>query len=212
MELREVSLISIYRKWKSNANVFEAFIRSSPFVSLQTYDNFQIDLTIDVESLLNKHNKIISKILSYSKEDFVICDIDFDECIEIAFLLNNKYHIKPIISFNMIFHPYGLIGTNTNIENIIKYGLNLEDIYPERYVLMCNYKRYENFSEDKYKKRLNNQYEVCEDDLPYVETLKNTGYNKVVFFTKGNVKEDIQNYLDYLNQSDFLVEIIKGEN
>lgn len=210
MELQCIKPVEIYRKWKSNSNVFEAFIRSGPFVSLQTYDNFDLDLSIDADFLTQKHKSIINFITNSSDNSLIICDLDFNDCTETGFLLNNYYNIKPIISFNMVFYPYGLIGTRSNIENLVKYGMNLKEISPARYVLMSNFERYQDFSDDTYKKRLNNQYELCEDDLPYIDTLRSLGYSKVVLITKDKVKDDIQNYLNYLQGSTFEVEVIRG--
>jgi hypothetical protein len=210
MELQSINPIDIYRKWKCNTNTFEAFIRSGPFVSLQTYDNFDLDLSVDSNFLLEKHKNLIEQIRACSKNDFIVCDLDFDDCTEAGFLLNNYFNIKPVISFNMVFFTYGLIGTKVNIENLVKYGVNLKEIYPSRYVLLCNFERYQDFSPDEYKKRLNNQYELCEDDLPYIETLAALGYTKVVLITKDSIKDDIQNYLNYIKSSSLEVEVIRG--
>jgi hypothetical protein len=211
LELKEVNLRNIYRNWKSNSNVFEAFIRSGPFVSLQTYENFTLDLKIDVKSIRNKQNFVLDKIINSKKQELIICDFNFDDCVEMGFLINNEYRIKPILSFNMIFNSYGLIGNKTNIESLIKYGLSLDSVVAEKYVMFLNYERYGSFNEEDYKKRLNNQYEVCEDDLPYAETLKSLGYSKVLFLTREKVKEDVNNYLEHLIGSGIPVEIIRGE-
>lgn len=209
LELKDIDLRLVYRNWKNSSNTFEAFIRSGPFVSLQTYDNFKLNLDININEVNDRHNNLISQITSYSEDSFIICDLDFNDCVEIAFLLNNLHNIKPIISFNMLFNPHGLIGTTSNIENIIKYGLNLNPINSTRYVLFTNYERYMDFREEEYKIKLNNQYEVCEDDLPYAETLTALGYTKVIFITKEKIKQDIENYLNYLMNSDIIVETNK---
>jgi hypothetical protein len=210
LELKDIDLRQVYKNWKKNTHTFEAFIRSGPFVSLQTYDNFNLDLSVDIENLADIHKDLILRILKFTNKDFIICDLDFDHCIETAFVLNNVHNIKPVLSFNMLFNPYGLIGSRTNIENLIKYGLNLKIIDSAAYVLFCNYERYADFTDDVHKKKLNNQYEVCEDDLPYADTLAALGYNRVIFFTKKKVKEDIQNYIYHLRSSNIIVEINEG--
>ena len=43
MNLQEIDLRNIYRIWKSDLGPFEGFFRSTPFVSLQTYDDFTLD-------------------------------------------------------------------------------------------------------------------------------------------------------------------------
>ena len=43
MNLQEIDLRNIYRIWKSDLGPFQGFFRSTPFVSLQTYDDFKLD-------------------------------------------------------------------------------------------------------------------------------------------------------------------------
>jgi len=206
MNLKDIDVRQIYRNWKVNSNAFECFIKSGPFVSLKTYEDFQLDTAFDISCLQLKHNDTIQSILSCKEDEFIICDFDFDRSLEIGFVLNNIFSIKPIICFNMLFNAYGLIGTKNNIENLIKYGLNLKQIIPRAYIFMFDYDRYQDFKDEKYKKKLNNQYEICDDDIPYVETLKLLGYRKVVLFTQKDIKKDIQNYLDYLKNFGMQVE------
>lgn len=40
MHLQDIDLRKVYRVWKSNLGPFQGFFRSTPFVSLQTYDDF----------------------------------------------------------------------------------------------------------------------------------------------------------------------------
>lgn len=207
MNLKDIDVRQVYRNWKSDSDDFESFVRSGPFVSLKTYEDFHLNMSFDILYLQQRYYYIVQNILNCKKSEFVLCDFNFDSCLEISFLLNNIFSIKPIISFNMLFHPYGLIGTRANIENLVKYGLNLKKITPKGYVFMCDYGRYQDFKEDEYKKKLNNQYEICDADLPYVETLKMLGYNKVVFFTEKDIKKDIQGYLNYLENSNVQIEI-----
>ena len=42
MKLHEIDLKNIYRIWKSDLGPFQGFFRSTPFVSLQTYDDFTL--------------------------------------------------------------------------------------------------------------------------------------------------------------------------
>lgn len=207
MQLKDVNLRQVYRNWKNNAGTLEAFIRSGPFVSLQTYENFELDLTIDIENLLRIHKDITPQIANSDRDEFVILDLDFDRCTEIAFILNNIQGIKPIISFNMLFNTNGLIGSRENIQNLIKYGQNLNNIKSEKYAIFTNYERYFDFSEEEHKRKLNNQYEVCEDDLPYADTLITLGYKKAKLITKEKVKEDMENYLEHLTSSGIAVQI-----
>jgi hypothetical protein len=207
MKLKDVDVRQVYRNWKLGSDAFESFVRSGPFVSLKTYEDFDLNMSFDLLHLQQQYHDILQSILNCKKDEFILCDFDFNNSLEIGFLLNNIFSIKPIISFNMLFHPYGLIGTKGNIENLVKYGLNLKKITPKGYVFMCDYGRYQDFKEDEYKKKLNNQYEICDADLPYVETLKILGYNKVVFFTEKDIKKDIQGYLNYIENSNVQIEL-----
>ena len=62
MNLQEIDLKKIYRIWKSDLGHFQCFFRSTPFVSLQTYDDFTLS-----EEYINEYD---SKIASnYEREE-----------------------------------------------------------------------------------------------------------------------------------------------
>ena len=85
MNLCEVDLINVYRKWKRNLGVFRCFFRSSPFVSLKTYDDFILD---DFRDELS--DNLINKVLNNYKDDyFTIIDLEFDEILNLSVKLNN---------------------------------------------------------------------------------------------------------------------------
>lgn len=208
MNLKDTDLKYLYRKWKSNLDPFEAFMRSGPFVSLQTYENFEIDFNINDEEFCCKYKEIIHEILQENLRDtFVIVDFNLRESLELAYILNNKHSLKPILNYNFLFHPYGLIGNEDDIGALVKLGYNLKEINPEGYILFLDYGRYKDFPQELYKKKLNNQYELTEEDLPNIETLKELGYSKVVLFTRETIKEDINSYLDYM-KSELKVKVI----
>jgi len=208
MNLKDTDLKYLYRKWKYNLDPFEAFMRSGPFVSLQTYENFEIDFNINDEELSCKYKNVIYEILQEDLRDtFVIIDLNLNESLELAYILNNKHSVKPILNYNFLFHPYGLIGNEDEIGSLVKLGYNLKDINPQGYILVLDYGRYKDFPQELYKKKLNNQYELTEEDLPNIETLKELGYSKVVLFTRETIKEDINSYLDYM-KSEFKVKVI----
>ncbi|SFB43184.1 hypothetical protein [Clostridium frigidicarnis] len=210
MNLKDCNFKFLYRKWKDNSGPFECFIRSGPFVSLQTYDNFHINTCIN-KDLYKKHKSTISKILDIDlTSTFLILDIPLDIGLEIGYVLNNMFKIKPILNLNFLFHPYGLVGNKTSIESLIKCGLNLDSICPSAYVLLLDYNRYDDFPKNLYKVRLNNQYELTLDDLPHSSTLKELNYSKVVIFTMNKIKEDISYYLNTINKdlNTFILEVI----
>jgi hypothetical protein len=208
MNLKDTDLKYLYRKWKNNLGPFEAFMRSGPFVSLQTYENFEIDFDINDEELSCKYKNVIYEILQENLRDtFVIIDLNLNESLELAYILNNKHSLKPILNYNFLFHPYGLIGNEDEIGSLVKLGYNLKEINPEGYILFLDYGRYKDLPQELYKKKLNNQYELTEEDLPNIETLKELGYSKVVLFTRETIKEDINCYLDYM-KSELKVKVI----
>ncbi|MBU3087130.1 normocyte-binding protein [Clostridium gasigenes] len=208
MNLREKNFKEIYRAWKAGLGPFEPFMRSGPFVSLQTYSDFKLNYLLDEPTLYNLYKEKLAQITKNDFEKtFIIIDTNMSESLEIAYLLNNKFNIKPIINFNFLFHPYGLIGNTDSIERLILFGENLHNIKPTGYVLLLDYERYMDFPKDLYKKKLNNQYEFSAEDLPYAKTLKELGYNNLTIYTKYTLKEDIRAYIDTLNK-DLTVEII----
>jgi hypothetical protein len=56
--------------------------------------------------------------------------------------------------------------------------------------------------------KLNNQYGVAEDDLPCTNLLKELKYSKLIVLTKGDLREDLNNYVNCINNN-ISVEIIK---
>ncbi|MGL5353873.1 MAG: normocyte-binding protein [Clostridium sp.] len=210
--LQNKNFKEIYRAWKSNLGVFEPFMRSGPFVSLQTYSDFKLTYLLDEASLYNLYKDKLNQITKINLEKtFIIVDINMDDSLEIAYLLNNKFNIKPILNFNFLFHDYGLVGDKSSIEKLIILGENLKNINPTGYCLFLDYNRYMDFPDELYKKKLNNQYEFSEDDLPYAKTLKELGYENLTIYTKSNknllLKEDLNAYIQLLKK-DLNVQII----
>lgn len=209
MNLQETNFRKIYRAWKANLGVFEPFMRSGPFVSLQTYSDFNFTYSLDEEYLNNKYKEKLDKIIDNNLEKtFIIIDSDMNESLELAYLLNNKFNIKPIINFNFLFHPYGLVGSKESIERLVVLGKDLATVKPTAYLMFLDYERYGDFSHELYKKKLNNQYEFSDEDLPYGEMLKKLGYTNMIIFTKGELKEDLKEYADSIKSS-LSIEIIK---
>jgi hypothetical protein len=74
---------------------------------------------------------------------------------------------------------------------------------------MIPYDRYnEKIDAEELKSKLNNQYGIGEDDLPYVNMLKELGYSQVVIITKDDIKEDLSEYANFISK-DVRVEIIR---
>ena len=206
MHLQDIDLRKVYRIWKSNLGPFQGFFRSTPFVSLQTYDNFMLK-----EENTCQCNKNVLDIVveNCSKNNFFIVDLSIDEILNLAFILNNEYSIKPILNVNLLFHPFGIIGTKENINKLINNGLNLKEVSTEKFVMLIPYDRYnDDFKIDDLKDKLNNQYGINDDDLPNTDMLKILGYTKITILTMNKIKDDLQDYINFINE-DIEVEVIK---
>ncbi|WP_160693282.1 normocyte-binding protein [Clostridium sp. C2-6-12] len=206
MKLQEVDLRNVYRIWKSNLGPFRGFFRSTPFVSLQTYDDFNLEKENRIEYNPQTLNIIMEK---FQEDNFLIIDLPLNEIINLSLVLNNEYSIKPILNINLLFHPFGVVGTKDNINKLINNGFELKNINTNKFIMMIPYDRYdENIDAEELKNKLNNQYGIGEDDLPYVNMLKDLGYSQVIIITKDNIKEDLSDYVNYISK-DIRAEIIK---
>ncbi len=206
MNLQEIDLRNIHRIWKSNLGPFQGFFRSTPFVSLQTYDDFELE----EENIIKHDQEVIDIIMkNFNEGKFIIVDLPINDILNVALTLNNEYSIKPILNINLLFHPFGIIGTKDNINKLINNGLKLKKIITDKFIMMIPYDRYnEEVVTYDFSNKLNNQYGIGEDDLPYVNMLKELGYKQVVILTKDNIKEDLNDYVNFINK-DIRVEIIK---
>ena len=207
MNLKDVNLIDLYRKWKKNLGYFRCFFRSTPFVSLQTYEDFKItNDNIDYgDELLNLTLKKISE------KAFCIVDMPFNKIINLAVNINNKFNIKPILNLNVVFNDYGIVGSKKDINNFINASFKLKDIKPENYIMIFDYNRYkEILTNEEIKNKLNNQYGIGEDDIPDINVLKDLGYKKITIISK-DIKEDLKEIIDYI-KTDIDIEIIKVDN
>lgn len=206
MYLQEIDLRKVYRIWKSNLGPFQGFFRSTPFVSLQTYDDFELK----EENICQCNKYVLDKIVeNCSKNNFLMVDLPIDEILNLAFVLNNEYSIKPIININLLFHPFGIIGTKENINKLINNGLNLKKISTEKFVMLIPYDRYnDNLKIDDLKNKLNNQYGISDEDLPNADILKILGYTKITILTINQIKDDLQDYINFINK-DIELEVIK---
>lgn len=206
MNLQEIDLKNVYRRWKADLGSFQGFFRSTPFVSLQTYDDFELNEEIKTECDKEVLNKILEKC---SEDDFLIIDLPFDEILDLALVLNNEHSIKPILNVNLLFHPFGMVGSIDNINKLINYGLKLKKIDTNKFVMLFQYDRYDEALEGELLcDKLNNQYGIGEDDFPYSKVLKQLGYNKVVIITKNKIKKDLNEYIKFIIK-DIKVEIVR---
>ncbi|WP_271813850.1 normocyte-binding protein [Clostridium beijerinckii] len=206
MHLQDIDLRKVYRVWKSNLGPFQGFFRSTPFVSIQTYDDF----ILKEENTCQCNKNVLDIVVeNCSKNNFFIVDLSIDEILNLAFILNNEYSIKPILNVNLLFHPFGIIGTKENINKLINNGLNLKEVSTEKFVMLIPYDRYnDDFKIDDLKDKLNNQYGINDDDLPNTDMLKILGYTKITILTMNKIKDDLRDYINFINE-DIEVEVIK---
>ena len=195
MNLKDVDLREVYRKWKKDLKGFRGFYRSTPFVSLQDYDDFQL-----LETHVKRYDKLMEKIAgSIEDGDFCIIDLPFDIILDLALSLNNDYNIKPVLNINMYFNEYGIIGNKENISRLINNSLQLKTFPMDKFAMFYDYDRYnDDLDMKKICDKLNNQYGISDDDFPEGDFIKNLGYKKITVFTKKTIKEDLKEQLDYI--------------
>lgn len=208
ISLKDLELYTIYLKWKDGTKAFECFFKSTPFVSLKNYPNFPLkDLSISEEELI-LYNKVKGIIEQHNTNNTIfILDISGCKSIKLGYLLQNNFHIKPILTFNLLLHPYGLIGSEDFISNLLLCGNSLKMIKPKGYIFVLDCQRYFAESNGTEENFFNNQYETTEEDMPSVELLTDLCYSKAVYIYMDKIKEDISCYLDYLEH--FNIEVYK---
>lgn len=208
MNLKEIDLRKIYGEWKKGLGPYRCFFRSTSFVSLQTYEDFEV-----VDTYEEADKSILSAILNESiEENFIIADFGFNKILDLALQLNNEEGIKPILNVNLLFNSFGLIGTKENINKLISYAGKLKDINMKKAVMLIPYDRYdEKIDVSQVYDKLNNQYAVGFDDLPTAKFLKELGYKGISIITKDKVKEDLMDYVNYIS-NDVKVNLVKVDN
>lgn len=206
MNLKEIDILELYHKWCLGSGYFEAFIRSGPFVSLKYFDNMRVEVPKEKDK---GFFYIIEKYLEVDEKQLILIDIDGTLAMEIGYKINKKYNLWPIIIFNFLLHPYGLVGDNDFINALIYYGNLLSNENLKDILILLDYNRFNDVEENKFKECFNNQYEFSEEDLPNVEMINTLKYSKVLCFYQDDEKEDIKYYLEYLRNNNILVESVK---
>lgn len=204
--LKDLELYPTFLKWREGTNAFECFIKSTAFVSLKNYPDFELeDLSISPEENI-MYDKIRTIIDSYATSNTIfLLDIPGQQSVLLGYLLQNNLNIKPILTLNLLFHPYGLIGSKKLISNLLLCGNKLNSINPKGYIFILDNGRYLLESDGTEENLFNNQYETTEEDMPNVELLKELCYSNAVYIYFDKIKEDINCYLDYLEHFDIKV-------
>ena len=204
--LKEINLYNIYSKWFEGTYYFQCFVRASNFVSLKQYPDFSLGtVSIEENILYKKLEQIANSYLS--KNTIYFIDLPGAEAIKNGYLLQKNKGVKPVITFNNILHPYGMVGDKEYISSLIGYGELIENGENITYSFILDSNRYRDYEKEDYKKLFNNQYEMTDEDLPSHEMLQWLGVSRCVYLTIAEEKEDIKEYLKYLDDNG--IEVIK---
>lgn len=198
--LSEVNLYQLYSKWFEGTYYFQCFVRATNFVSLKQYPDFPLgSVSIEEDNLYRKLELIVDKYLS--KNTIYFLDLPGAVVIKNGYLLQKNKGIKPIITFNNILHPYGMVGGKEYINSLIGYGELVENMDIITYSFILDSSRYKDYEKEDYKKFFNNQYEMTDEDLPSFEMLQWMGFSQCVYLCSLEEKEDMKEYLQYLGDN-----------
>lgn len=205
MKLSNIDWYVNYKLWTKNAGVFEYLFKSAPFVSAKYMKDFQL---VDKSSFnINEDIKAILK--GYVQNDnILIFDISTEEGINLAVALNNDLKVSPILSYNFLFHPYGIVGDNELIENLAGASEIIKIIEPVTYAFILDSSRYRNNVDLCNPMIFNNQYEITEEEMPDIDILRLLNKKSVTFFYRREIKEDIACYLEHLKTNNFVVNTV----
>jgi hypothetical protein len=204
--LKDIDLYGVYSKWFSGCGAFRCFFRSPNFVSLKHYSDFVLkEVSYKDRVFLDRLKSYVNKY-DYSKTLFIVEFLNTIS-LDIAHYLFINERLKPVLTFNNILHPKGLVGSEEYISKLVLYSEAMSENSVSGYTIILDQNRYGDYSEDELRMNFNNQYDLTEDDLPSVEMLGDLGYDNIVYlYSLGmQMKEDISDYLEYLKSNNFIV-------
>lgn len=205
--LKDYNPYDIYKKWYGVQGYFSCFFRSTPFVSLKHYPDFAI------ENYQNDVSKMVNQIAQFINNydlgnSLILVETAMDRSIEAAYRLYNECALKPVFTFNHIYHAHGIIGTNRDIGLLMELGARLKERDTKGWAFFIDSKRYGEERPEVLRKLFNNQYELTYDDLPPAEMLKDLKYERIVYFySDDDIKEDLDYYIKYIGENG--LEVIK---
>lgn len=204
--LKDIDLYSAYDKWRKNTGPFCCYVRAANFVSLKHYTDFELE-AVEAEGDLVALYPRLQKIIEghERRHTLFFMDLPGEMLIRAAYSLTEAYRLKPVITFNSPLHPNGLIGGAGYISALLDCGEAFSDFRPEGYVFLLDNSRYGEYTEEQLRSFFNNQYEITDEDVPPLQMLRDLGYRSLVYIYNGAEKEDIAEYLDYLEQEGFSV-------
>lgn len=205
MKLNKIDWYSVYKKWNSNSGVFEYLFKSSPFVTAKYMEGFELREEIELSISKAIQDLLRSKIQT---DTLLIVDVETRLGISAAIILNNDFNVAPILSYNFLFHPYGIVGSKELIEELVYGAEAIRLIEPSNYAFILDSNRYVNDFDISNPNLFNNQYEITEEEMPDIDMLKTLGKSKICFFYFSSIKEDINCYLEYLRNNNFEVNTV----
>jgi len=206
--LLQIDLPDVYARWVQGAGPFACFVRKTNFVSLKHYRDFELrPVSINASSLFKY---LLAQLEQLERDHLVLLDIPAVEGMRLGFLLQNRLKLKPILTYVSPLHTHGLVGGDRYANALIAYGLLLNPVEPQGYVLIMDNQRYlAKVSQRLLRRRFNNQYELTADDLPSLDMLRALGYGRVTLYHRGETKEDVAAYLQYLGEN--MIQMEKNE-
>ncbi|MCM0647162.1 hypothetical protein NBE98_02090 [Clostridium swellfunianum] len=206
MRLDKVDWYKIYKKWTMNSGVFEYLFKSSPFVTAKYMENFELNLNKDF-SIKEGLREVLKN--NIKAEKILLVDVDVSLGVKIAINLNNEFKTVPILAYNFLFHPYGVVGSKELIEDLVAASELLGIVeQPKAYAFIIDSSRYiEDINLDD-PMVFNNQYEITDEEMPDISTIRKLNIKEVSLLYKGAVKEDIASYLEFLKENDIKISAI----
>ncbi|MFZ3172122.1 MAG: hypothetical protein WA118_09090 [Carboxydocellales bacterium] len=200
IKLSQLNLLDNYRNWRQGTGVFEGFCRATPFVSLQHYPDMELHLSRpEPPANLGQLEAFAARYAS--RETLLVLDLPGELGVRSAYSLQTRLAIKPVLLFNNPLHQHGLVGGRDFINTLLAGGENLTPLdQPRGFAFILDYDRYSDYPDSAYQEFFNNQYELTDEDLPELELLNFCGINRLVVLSNQPLKEDLQNYLKYLQE------------
>lgn len=188
---------NLYKKFYLNAGVMSCFVKSLPFVSAVNIDKLDINEDVQADNLKIKSLK--------NEEDLIILDIPADEGLEYGYKYKDKYTIIP--DFNMVCHDFGIVESKSILKKLTLFSdVDLENF--DKYMIILDSNRYRDVEINNINE-YNNQYEITDEDLPEIKMIDFLKINSISYIYDEKVKEDIEDYLNYLKDNNVSVNISK---
>lgn len=202
--LKSFEPYKIYSNWFYGSGPFGCFFRSTNFVSLKHYPDYEPDnVSLEDDPLYFRIQRIIDGF-DIGVTLFIL-DLPGRETIRQAFFIQENKGLKSILTFNNVLHPNGLVGSEDYISNLVLLGEAIQHDMLHGYIFILDQDRYEEHLDTDLKKFFNNQYDLTEEDLPTFEMLNDLGYKKILYIYTGGIKEDIESYLEYIEENNLEV-------